>query len=110
MTMKSEKPAEGIAAETEPVEGAAGVSPSSSVAPSLVFTVSELAKRHGQIQGAMAGENPMSAAHQSAAVLNAWAKTAHEQGEEVKLSDADYLAAIEAAKLGASYAPAMKGA
>lgn len=55
---------------------------------------------------AVAGDNPHSAAHQSASFLNGWELYTNQTGAEVVLSDEDYLGAIEAAKKGEAHAPA----
>lgn len=74
-----------------------------------LFTATELAKRHGQYQGArVKGDDPFTALHNTAAVLNGWTLHEHKTGEIVKLGDAQYLAAIEAAKLGKPHADTNK--
>lgn len=65
------------------------------------FSLADLAKRHGHVKPApIAGDSPLSALHQSADVLHGWALHKHYTGEDVQLTDEDYLAALEAAKAG----------
>jgi hypothetical protein len=70
-------------------------------------TIVELAKRHGHMlkKTPIAGDDPFSAAHNVASVLNGWKAHEVSTGEIVTLTDADYLAAVEAAKAGKAHAP-----
>lgn len=71
------------------------------------LTIAELAKRHGQIQPApIAGDDPYSADHNIAAVLNGWNWHMLHVFAGVTMTSQNYLAAIEAAKLGKPHAPA----
>lgn len=69
-------------------------------APEKKSTVAELAKKHGQILPELKGELVFSPEHASAAILNAWTFRKHFHGEDVQLTDAQYLGALEAAKEG----------
>lgn len=65
------------------------------------LSLTDLAKKHGHflklgIDGS--GDPPFSPHHLAASVHNKWSVQEHTTGQEVKLSDAAYLAAIEAAK------------
>lgn len=76
--------------------------------PEQLLTVSELAVKHGQTRKVREdlGDTPYTAEHLSAEVANGWARHAYFVGTEARLSDADYLAAIAAAKLGKAHGPA----
>jgi hypothetical protein len=73
-------------------------------AQEALLTVSELAKKHGQwtaVNAGIDGVTPFSAKHLVAAVRHGWNHFALQHGdEEVRLSDSDYLAALEAAHHG----------
>lgn len=74
------------------------------------LTVEKLAAKHGQLQPApIAGDSPFSAAHAVADLLHGWAHHKLYVGGEVTMSDADYLAALEAAAQGKTHAAAFKG-
>lgn len=76
-------------------------------------TLFELANRNGQLfvpnqkfHSVDAHESPFKATHQVADVRHGWTlheKTVH---QNVTLSDADYLSALDAAKKGKTHAPA----
>lgn len=81
------------------------------------MTVSELAVKHGHTfhrpgkDGKMyptvpAHDSPFKAEHAQADVLHGWTKHERKVHEPVRLSDEDYLAALEAAKSGKTYGPA----
>lgn len=53
-------------------------------------------------------DSPLTQEHLQADVLHGWTKHERQTSEDVLLSDADYLAALEAAKLGKTHAPANK--
>ncbi len=64
-------------------------------------SLTELAHAHGQIQNTPIKEDsPFSALHAQCDVVHGWSRHKFYQGQEVKLSDADYLDALEAAKEG----------
>lgn len=101
------------------------VSPAPSPAissPAVVLpTVNELAVKHGHTFHRRAKDGqlyPTVPAHDSvfkrwhlvADVLNGWTKESNKGGDPTRLSDADYLAAIEAAKLGKKHSPACRRA
>lgn len=84
-----------------------------------LLSVSELAKKHGNTfhkagkDGALyptvwAHDSVFKQEHLQADVLHGWTKHEFHSSEPVCLSDADYLAAIEAAKKGKTHAPANK--
>ena len=84
-------------------------------------TVAELALKHGHTfyrQGRdgilrptmPAHDSPFKAEHAQADVLHGWTLFSSHTSEEVRLSDEDYLAAIEAAKSGKVHGPANKRA
>lgn len=75
------------------------------------LTVSDLALKHGHANPngpAVAGDTPFTALHLLADSLNGWTRHKAYKAENVTLSDADYLAAIEAAKIGSAHEPANK--
>lgn len=89
------------------------------VAPALPPTVSELAIKHGYTfhrlgkDGNMyptvpAHDSVFNQFHLQADVLHGWTKRERHTSEPVRLSDEDYVAAIEAAKTGKTHAPANK--
>ena len=81
------------------------------MADDQTFTVKELAKRHGHHQGARVdGDDPHTALHNVASVLNGWQLHEHRTGEVVKLTDAQYLAALDAAKRGKAHEETCKRA
>ncbi len=74
-----------------------------------LLTVAELAEKHGQTQATpVPGDSPFKSDHLVADVRHGWAQHKHFVGGEVRLSDSDYLAAIEAARDGKTHAPAYK--
>ncbi len=86
-----------------------------------VDSLLKLATRHGHTFHRMAKDgnlyptvpshdSVLKAAHLQADVLHGWTKHERHTSEEVLLTDADYLAAIEAAKTGKTHAPANKRA
>lgn len=84
--------------------------PSVAAQASELLTVSALANKHGQTRKVREdlGDSPYSPEHMGADVLNGWARHKKFVGTEAVLSDADYLAAIEAAKVGKAHEPANK--
>lgn len=75
-----------------------------------VSTLAELAKRHAQLQAApIAGDHPYKADHVVADTMHGWTFHKLYVGTDVTLSDADYLAALEAARTGKRHAAADKG-
>lgn len=93
-------------------EPAMEVPTEATVSASSELTLTDLAKKHGHflklgIDGS--GDPPFSPHHLAASVHNKWSVQEHTTGQEVKLSDAAYLAAIEAAKNHVP-APKKKGA
>lgn len=73
------------------------------------MTLLELAKKHGQFQGArVGGDDPFTALHNVAVMLNGLARHERTTGESVSLTDAEYLAALEEAKKGKPHAPVNK--
>jgi hypothetical protein len=80
--------------------------PAPDVAP---LTVAELAEKHGHSNPApVQGDTPFTPLHLLADSLNGWTRHKAYKSEDVTLSDADYLAAIEAAKNGVAHSPANK--
>lgn len=88
-------------------------------APAL--TVAELALKHGQTFHRLgkdgnlyptvpAHDSVYKAEHLQADVLHGWTKQERHTSQPVRLSDEDYKAAIGAAKLGKTHAPANKRA
>lgn len=74
-----------------------------------LLTVSQLAEKHGQTQTVhVAGDTPFKSDHLVADVRHGWAHHTHFVGGEVRLTDAEYLAALEAAREGKTHAPAYK--
>lgn len=74
-----------------------------------LFKLSELAKRHGMIHPiAVADDRPFKTPHLLAENKHGWLRHEHNTGSELELSDADYLAALEAAGKGSVHAPANK--
>ncbi len=60
------------------------------------FTVGDLAKRHGQAGNArIAQDEDMSVAHLLADSRHGWSRHEHYKGQTVRLTDADYLAALK---------------
>ncbi len=53
-------------------------------------------------------DSPFKQEHMQADVLHGWTKHERHTSEFISMSDEDYLAAIEAAKLGKTHAPANK--
>lgn len=95
--------------------------PAESAAPSeQTFALLELAQRHGLViafdktqhrfQAIDQHDAPYKADHLVADVRHGWKLSESRTHEAVKLSDADYLAAVEAAKLGKTHGPANKRA
>lgn len=94
--------------------------PAQEAAPAAQLqTVSELAVKHGQTFHRLGKDGnlyPTVPAHDSvfnqfhlqADVLHGWTKSERHTSIAVRLSDDDYLAAIEAAKTGKTHAPANK--
>lgn len=81
--------------------------PAKAEAPTELMTVQELAAKHGQTQPTpVPGDSPFRSEHLVADVRHGWQHHTHFVGGPVRLSDADYLAAIEAAKDGKVHAPA----
>ena len=90
-------------------------------APSVLLSVSDLAIKHGNTfhrRGKDGGLYPTVASHDSvfkaahlqADALHGWTRHEFKNSETVRLSDADYLAAVESAKSGKVHAPANKRA
>jgi hypothetical protein len=79
-------------------------------------TLFDLAKRNGQLfnrdpkltrfQASDEHESPFKPTHQVADVYHGWSLHWRTKHQEVFLSDADYLAALQAAKLGKTHEPA----
>lgn len=67
-----------------------------------LLPVTKLAKKHGQAIGSPTRDEAFRAPHMAAAVLNGWNAYERLLGEQPKLTDAVYLAALEAAKKGAA--------
>lgn len=81
--------------------------------------VSELAVKHGQtfhkrtkkgelVRTVHEHDSVFKRDHLVADVRHGWTKSERAESQTVKLSDDDYLAAIEAGKKGTTHAPAMK--
>jgi hypothetical protein len=89
-------------------------------APSAqLFTLAELAKmnghtfhklgKDGELYPAVPSHDSVfKATHLQADALHGWSKHEHHTSELVRLSGEDYVAAIEAAKMGKTHAPANK--
>lgn len=86
-----------------------------------VAHVSDLAVKHGhtfhkqgkdgKLYPTVPGhDSPFKAEHLQADVLHGWTKHENHTSEQVLLTDEDYLAAIEAGKVGKTHAPANKRA
>lgn len=97
-------PSNAPAAEASP---AAAEAPTENEATKL-YPVSQLAERHGQVHKGMivADDEPFKTQHLVASTRHGWRKHHHATGEEVMLTDADYLAALEEAHKGGCHAPA----
>jgi hypothetical protein len=75
-------------------------------APEL-FTLKELAARHNQLAPKALDGCAYKADHACAAVHHKWVIYDYHSASPLKLSDSDYLAALEAAKLNLTHAPAV---
>lgn len=93
--------------------------PKEAAAPVQLQTVAQLAVKHGLtfhrvgkdggLYPTVPGhDSPYKQEHMQADVLHGWTKHERHTSESVCLSDEDYLAAIEAGKLGKTHAPANK--
>ena len=73
-----------------------------------VLSLADLAKKHGQLRAVNPDleDSPLSPEHMAAAVLHGWNAFAFFKGGQVMLSDADYLAALEAVGKGEAHGPA----
>ena len=77
-------------------------------APQLL-TVAELAEKHGQTRNSVVyGDTPFTRSHLGADAAHGWTRHKAFKSEDVRLSDADYLAAIAAFDKGEVHAPANK--
>lgn len=93
--------------------------PKEVAAPAPLQTVVKLAVKHGHtfhrvgkdgnLYPTVPGhDSPYKQEYMQADVLHGWTKSERHTSEAVCLSDEDYLAAIEAGKLGKTHAPANK--
>jgi hypothetical protein len=74
--------------------------------PETLLTVEELANKHGQrIPRTTSEDTTFSAAHLNAAVRHGWGREAHHSGAPVRMSSADYLNALAAARAGRVHPP-----
>lgn len=73
-------------------------------------TIEELAVRHGQkfARVAVPGDSRYTASHHAADVRHGWTRHEATAGEAVKLTDSDYLAALDAVMAGKIHIPASK--
>lgn len=64
------------------------------MAPAETYTLDELAKRHGKVINDMAHGSRYDWTHSAAAVHFEWTKAENVTGQPVKLTDAEYLEAL----------------
>jgi hypothetical protein len=89
------------------IETEAAEEPIAELPAADVFDLVSLAKKKGHYKTAPIKEDsPMSAAHAVADVLNGWSRHERLTGQVLQLSEANYEAAIEAAKQGKPFAAA----
>lgn len=96
-------------AATDTVAESLPVAEVPAVAPEL--PIAKLAAKHGQLRDLKisgSGDPPHTPEHLYASVINGWNAYELKMGVEATLSDAAYLAAIEAAKLGKAHDAAKK--
>lgn len=74
-------------------------------APAETRSLLELAAAHGHVARRAPDSDRYSAAHMCAAVMHGWNAHEHHYGP-IALSDANYVAALEAAACGKAHAPA----
>lgn len=75
--------------------------------PDETFTTAELAKLCGHVRSVpLPFDDGLTPDHLAADQLNGWTLHEKKTGEVARLSKDDYLAAIEAAKVGEAYEPA----
>ncbi len=76
----------------------------------LLLTVTELAKKHGQIKpfNASLGATPFTSKHRVAAVRHGWNGHANKTNKQPRMTDEDYLQALDEAHAGKVHEPANK--
>lgn len=104
-----EAPAAALPVETKAAALAAEPIADAAPAAEPTFPVSKLAERHGQKHSSTAGDDePWKVDHLVASTRHGWLKYERDTGLPVTLTDADYLAALEAARGGKVHGPANK--
>jgi hypothetical protein len=87
--------------EAQPVAIAA---PDAAPPPAPLLTAAEHAQNHGHTRKPrVKGDSTFTGAHMVADVVHGWSRHLYYKGEHAKLSSADYLSALEAAKAGKSH-------